>query len=347
MSMNKKTMFTYGGLALFGILGPMLFPQYTLSIAYLWMMVLMASTWDTLGGQMGYNSLGNITFFGVGMYVSAIVQISFFYDGGVGEYTSAMGSIKPEFTAAEYFWGLGLGILAAGIVGLALSLVFSSFMFGLRGPYFAIGSLGLAIAVAEVTITIDYVGGASGISMPLFPGDIEFRSTFFTIVSHFLLRWLYSTQFGLAANAIRDDEDKAEAMGIPTLAYKRIGWAIAAFFMGCIGAVAGNMAGFIDKEVAYPIPTFGIFMVAMALLGGKGTLWGPVLGAIIFHVVKEATWTYLLNLQWVALGLILIINIVYFQQGIMGWLKTKYPELFGIVVDTSNIADDDEKEVAR
>ena len=354
MSMNNKTMITYGGLALFGILGPILFPQYTLSIAYLWMMVLMASTWDTLGGQMGYNSLGNITFFGVGMYVSAIVQISFFYEGGVGEYTSAMGSIKPEFTAAEYFWGLGLGILAAGIVGLALSLVFSSFMFGLRGPYFAIGSLGLAIAVAEVTITIDYVGGASGFAMPLFPGVIEFRSTFFyircfafTIVSHFLLRWLYSTQFGLAANAIRDDEDKAEAMGIPTLAYKRIGWAIAAFFMGCIGAVAGNMAGFIDKEVAYPIPTFGIFMVAMALLGGKGTLWGPVLGAIIFHVVKEATWTYLLNLQWVALGLILIINIVYFQQGIMGWLQNKYPELFGIVVDTSNIADDDEKEAAR
>ena len=209
MTMINKTMITYAGLALFGILGPILFPQYTLSIAYLWMMVLMASTWDTLGGQMGYNSLGNITFFGVGMYVSAIVQISFFYEGGVGEYTSAMGSIKPEFTAAEYFWGLGLGILAAGIVGLALSLVFSSFMFGLRGPYFAIGSLGLAIAVAEVTITIDYVGGASGISMPLFPGDIEFRSTFFyilcfafTIVSHFLLRWLYSTQFGLAANAL-------------------------------------------------------------------------------------------------------------------------------------------------
>ena len=234
-----------------------------------------------------------------------------------------------------------------------MSLIFSSFMFGLRGPYFAIGSLGLAIATAEITITINYVGGASGISMPLFPGDIEFRSTFFyilcflfAIVSHFLLRWLYSTQFGLAANAIRDDEDKAEAMGIPTLAYKRLGWAIAAFFMGGIGAVAGNMAGFIDKEVAYPIPTFGIFMVAMALLGGKGTLWGPVLGAIIFHVVKEATWTYLLNLQWIALGLILIINIVYFQQGIMGWLQTKFPERFGIVVDTSGANDGESKETA-
>ena len=82
-------------------------------------------------------------------------------------------------------------------------------------------------------------------------------------------------------------------------------------------------------------------MVAMALLGGKGTLWGPVLGAIIFHVVKETTWTYLLNLQWIALGLILIINIVYFQQGIMGWLQTKFPERFGIVVDVSTSQDAD------
>jgi branched-chain amino acid transport system permease protein len=337
---SSKNFYIYGSLAVLGILGPLIFPNYTLSIAYLWMMVLMASTWDTLGGQMGYNSLGNITFFGVGMYISAIVQISFFYEGGVGEYTSAMGSIKPEFTDSQYFTGLGLGILAAGVVALLMSIVFSSFMFGLRGPYFAIGSLGLAIAVAEVTSSITYIGGASGISMPLFPGDIEFRSTFFYILcfgfavaAHFLLRWLYSTQFGLAINAIRDDEDKAEAMGIPTLVYKRIGWGIAAFFMGCIGAVAGNMVGFIDKEVAYPIPTFGIFMVAMVLLGGKGTLWGPVLGAIIFHVIKETTWTYLLNLQWVALGLILIINIVYFQQGIMGWLQAKFPESFGIVVD--------------
>ena len=343
---KKNTLISYAGLGLFGIFGPILFPEYTLSIAYLWMMVLMASTWDILGGQMGYNSLGNITFFGVGMYVSACVQIAFFYEGGVGEYTSAMGSIKPEFTDAEYFYGLFIGIIVAALVALAISLLLSTFMFGLRGPYFAIGSLGIAVATAELTITIDYVGGASGISMPLFPGDIEFRSTFFyilcfilTIIAHFLLRWLYSTQFGLAINAIRDDEDKAEAMGIPTLVYKRIGWGIAAVFMGAIGAIAGNMAGFIDKEVAYPIPTFGIFMVAMVLLGGKGTLWGPVVGAIIFHVVKEATWTYLLNLQWIALGLILIINIVYFQQGLMGWLQTKYPEMFGIVVDEANKAE--------
>ena len=70
------------------------------------MMVLMASTWDLLGGQMGYNSLGNIAFFGIGMYVSAIVQVSIFYPGGVAEYTSAMGSIKPEFTTSQYYYGI-------------------------------------------------------------------------------------------------------------------------------------------------------------------------------------------------------------------------------------------------
>jgi branched-chain amino acid transport system permease protein len=342
--MRRSTFITYAGLGLFGILGPILFPAYTLSIAYLWMMVLMASTWDILGGQMGYNSLGNITFFGVGMYVSAIIQISIFYEPGVGEYTSAMGAIKPEFTDQQYYWGIFLGIFGGAIAALALSLIFSTFMFGLRGPYFAIGSLGLAIAAAEITVTINYVGGASGISMPMFPGDIELRSVFFyilcfilAVLAHLVIRGMLSTQFGLAINAIRDDEDKAEAMGLPTLIYKQIGWGVTAVFMGAIGAVAGNMAGFIDKEVAYPVPTFGIFMVAMVLLGGKGTLWGPVLGAIIFHIVKETTWTYLLGWQWVTLGLILIINIVYFQQGIMGWLQSKYPEMFGIVVDQSNI----------
>ncbi len=343
--MSRNTLTLYLVLLVASIAGPLLFPAYTQQMAVLWVMVLMASTWDTLGGQMGYNSLGNITFFGAGMYIGAIVQIAMFYD--VAAYTSAFGAIKPEFTVPEYYTGLFLGILAGGIGAALLALFFGTFMFGLRGPYFAIGTLGLAVAAGQLTGTIDYIGGGSGISMPFFPGDIEVRSLFFyvlcfvlAVAAHFVLRWLYSTQFGLAINAIRDDEDKAEAMGIPTQKYKQIGWGIAAFFMGCVGAVFGNMVGFIEPvEVAFPTATFGIFMVAMALLGGKGTLWGPVLGAVLFHVIKEATWTYLLGWQWVALGLIIIINIVYFQQGIMGWLQVKYPEKFGIKVDPSTVAD--------
>ena len=322
-----------------GLAAPWFYPQYIQQMALLWIMVLMASTWDLLGGQMGYNSLGNITFFGCGMYISAVVQIAMFYD--VAAYTSAFGAIKPEFTDEQYFTGLFLGILAAGFGAMVLSYLLGFIMFGLRGPYFAIGTLGIATAAGQLMGTIDYVGGGSGISMPFFPWAVEIRALFFyglcfflAGVAHLLLRWIYSTQFGLAINAIRDDEDKAEAMGIPTLKYKQIGWAITAFFMGCIGAVFGNMVGFIEPvEVAFPVATFGIFMVAMALLGGKGTLWGPVIGAVLFHVIKETTWTYLLGWQWVALGLILIINIVYFQEGIMGWLQRKFPEFFGITID--------------
>ena len=333
-------------LAAVGILGPVFFENYIQQIAVLWIMVLMASTWDITGGQMGYNSLGNITFFGAGMYISAVVQISMGYD--VAEYTAAFGAIKVDFTDTQYFTGIALGIIAGGIGAFLIAILFGIAVFGLRGPYFAIGTLGIAVAAGQFVGTIQYLGGGSGISMPVYPGGVDQRNVFFyilcfiiTVISHIFLKWLYSTQFILAINAIRDDEDKAEAMGIPTLVYKRIGWGVAAMFMGAIGAVAGNMAGFIDKEVAYPIPTFGIFMVAMVLLGGKGTLWGPVVGAIIFHVVKETTWTYLLNLQWIALGLILIVNIVYFQQGLMGWLQTKYPEMFGIVVDDGNKADNE------
>jgi len=276
--------------------------------------------------------------------VSAVIQVSMFYD--IGLYTASYGAIKPVFTDAQYFQGLFMGIFAAGLVCVGLSLLLGTVVFGLRGPYFAIGTLGVAIAAGQIAGTIDTIGGGAGISMPFFPWDIHYRSYFFYVIcfvlaiaAHVIIRWMFSTQFGLAANAIRDDEDKAEAMGIPTLRYKQCGWALAAFFMGCIGAVFGNMVGYIEPiEVAFPAPTFGIFMVAMALLGGKGTLWGPVLGAVLFHVVKETTWTYLLGWQWVALGLILIINIVYFQQGIMGWLQTRYPERFGITVDPSSTA---------
>ena len=322
---------------------PLLFPAYVQQMAILWVMVLMASSWDILGGQMGYNSLGNIAFFGVGMYVSAIVQISMFYD--VASYTSAFGEILPQFTTTQYFAGIYLGILAGGIAAAIFSFCLGFIVFGLRGPYFAIGTLGVAIAAGQLAATIDYIGAGSGISMPFYPGDIRVRALFFYFLCfalaaalHLLLRWMYSTQFGLAINAIRDDEDKAEAMGIPTFIYKQIGWAVAAFFMGCTGAVFGNMVSFIEPiEVAFPVVTFGIFMVAMALLGGKGTLWGPVLGAFLFHVIKETTWTYLLGWQWVALGAILVVNIVYFQEGIMGWLMRKFPEWFGITVDESKL----------
>ncbi len=341
----SRELLLQGVVLAFGLVAPFVFPNYTFQISVLWVMVLFALTWDTMGGQMGYNSLGNIFFFGAGMYVCAVVQIGLFYD--VGEYTSAFGAVKVDFTPAQYFTGLAVGLVAAAVFSALFAVVFGRIVFGLRGPYFAIGTLGVAIAAGELVGAWIWLGGGGGISMPTYPGGPDERAWLFyylclfsALATFLFLRWLYSTRFGLAINAIRDDEEKAEAMGIHTNRYKTVAWSISAFFLGISGGIFGNMTGFIEPlEVAFPTVTFGIFMVLMALLGGKGTLWGPVLGATLFHVIKEVTWTHLLGWQWVALGLLIIINVVYFQQGILGWAQEKWPEFFGIKVEEADLAE--------
>ncbi len=344
MTAQTRRLLGYAALVAFGIIAPALFPNYMFQLALLWVMILFALTWDIMGGQMGYNSLGNIFFFGAGMYISAIVQVGWIVKDKaytIGEYTAHFGAAKIDFTPDVYFTGLALGIAAAAVGCVIFAVLLGRVVFGLRGPYFAIGTLGIALAAGELIGTWDWVGGGGGISIPVYPGGPEARSRLFyyicfalAVATFVFLRWLYSTRFGLAINAIRDDEEKAEAMGIHTARYKTIAWSAAAFFLGMSGAVFGNMTGFIEPlEVAFPTVTFGIFMVVMTLLGGKGTLWGPVIGATVFHIIKEATWTYMLGWQWVALGALIIVNIVFFQQGILGWARDKWPERFGIVVE--------------
>ena len=328
-----------------GIAAPFVFSNYTMQFSVLWVMILFSITWDVLGGQMGYNSLGNIFFFGAGMYITVVVQVGLYYD--VAQYTAPSGAIRIDFTEQQYFTGLALGLVAAALASVVFAVVFGWVVFGLRGPYFAIGTLGVALAAGELAGTWDYIGGGGGIAVPKYPGDqdtlsfIFYMLTFVAAVATFLtMKWVYSTRFGLAINAIRDDEEKAEGMGIHTKRYKTIAWAISAFFLGISGGIFGNMIGFIEPlEVAFPTVTFGIFMVVMALLGGKGTLWGPVVGAVLFQTFKELTWIYLLGWQWVALGTLIIVVVVFFQQGVVGWVQEKWPEKFGIVIDDRALAE--------
>jgi len=304
----------------FGLAAPVLAPAYRSQMAFLWVMVVFALTWDLLGGQMGYNSFGNILFFGVGMYACVVVQRDLHL-----VYYSAL------------FLGMGVG----AVLAVAVAALIGSGLLGLRGHYFAIGTLGIGIAAGELAGGWDFVGGGGGMVPPLFPGALGGRETFFYYLSFALavitfpvLRWLYSGRFGLAINAIRDDEDKAEAMGLRTTQYKTTAWCVSAFFLGLMGGVVGNLVGFIDpREVAFAGSTFGVWMVLMAILGGKGTLWGPVLGAVIFHVTKELFWTYLLGWQRVALGLLIVVIVVFFPRGILGWARERWPERFGHGVD--------------
>lgn len=323
---------------------PFAFPGYTTTASVLLLMVVFALAWDVQGGQMGYNSLGNVFFFGAGMYISAVFQIGLWTD--VGAYTRPDGLVKATFTAQQYFIGLGVGFIASGILSAVLAIAFGWIVFGLRGPYFAIGSWGVAVAAGELLSTVDWVGGGGGIAMPAFPGDPDFRKLLFyymmlavAVATFTFLRWLYTTRFGLALNAIRDDEEKAEAMGIHTTRYKTLAWTISAFFLGFSGAIFGNIVAFIDpRNVAFPTLTFGIYMVLMVLLGGKGTLWGPIIGAVVFYVIKEVTWTYFLGWQNIVLGGLIIVIVIVFEQGIVGSIKSWRPEWFGIrIVDRDEL----------
>ena len=350
MTKTRNAAILYGSILVAGLAAPFVFPDYVTQIAMLWMMILFALTWDIVGGQMGYNSLGNIFFFGAGMYISAVVQISIFTD--VRDYTAARGGEQLVLDYGDYFFSSAIGLVASAIGCVILAILIGRVMFGMRGPYFAIGTLGIALSARELFSTWDFVGGGTGIAMPVYPGMpdemslVVYVGYFGLAVATFLtVKWLYSTRFGLAINAIRDDEEKAEAMGIHTMRYKLIAWSVSAFFLGMAGAIFGARTGYVEPmEVAFPTVTFGIFMVVMSLLGGKGTLWGPVIGATVFHIIKEVTWTYLLGWQWVALGALIIVNVVFFQQGIMGWVQEKWPELFGIEVET--VPADGEEEAA-
>ena len=318
---------------------PWVLPAYLTQFAFLWIMILFALTWDVVGGQMGYNSFGNVLFFGVGMYVTAMIQVGLFVD--IGAYTAASGAVSLNLTPEQYFGGLFLGLGAAGIAAAVAAAVLGAGILGVRGHYFAIATLGLGIAAGEIASGWELVGAGSGMVTPLYPGGVGGREVFFyylavavTIVTFLVLRRLYAGRFGLAINAIRDDEDKAEAMGLHTTRYKTMAWCVSALFLGVAGGIVGNIVGFIDpRDVAFAGATYGVWMVLMAILGGKGTLWGPVVGAVVFHVTQELFWTYLLGWQRVALGLLIVVIVVFFPEGILGWARERWPARFGAAVD--------------
>ena len=108
--MNKNTLL-YAGLIIFGLVGAFIFPAYKLQLSFLYILIVLAMTWDVQGGQMGYNTFGNILFFGIGMYICSSVQIGMFFD--LGEWTDAGGEKTFVHTTPQFFQGFGVGILLA------------------------------------------------------------------------------------------------------------------------------------------------------------------------------------------------------------------------------------------
>lgn len=344
MTTTQKKLVFYCFILIVSLAVPWVLPAFQTQLAFLWVMVLFALTWDLVGGQMGYTSFGNIVFFGIGMYVTAVIQRNMHFD--IEEYVHVAGRVDL-LTPGEYLAGLFLGMGLAGIVAVVTAALLGALILGMgmRGQYFGICTLGLGVAAGEIANGWEYIGAGSGMVTPVFPDALGERGVFFYYIFFFLagvtfitLRWLYSSRFGLAINAIRDDEDKAEAMGIHTSRYKIVAWCVSALFLSIAGGGVGHLVGFIDPtEVAFAGATFGVWMILMAILGGKGTLWGPVIGAVIFHITQEIFWTYLFGWQRVAMGALIVAIVVFFPQGILGWVRDRWPKRFGHWVEEREI----------
>jgi len=284
------------------------------SLTYFFLLVkfyVLTQCFNLIAGYVGYVSFGHVVFFGIGGYIAAIL-------------TWKAGFIGPYFYFALIISGVGTAALAA-LLGYPL--------LKLRGAYFAIATLALneVLKIIMYNIPEDYGGGAFGIPLP----QVRAPNTgYYGMLTVALLIMLVTyllivrSKYGIILKAIREDEDAAMVMGINAAKYKVIAFALSAFFMGLAGGIDLQFSSYIYPEAAFKIDT-SIQMIVMTMLGGSGTILGPLLGATILYTIGDYVWAMLPFSHLVMLGLILVVTVLFMSRGILGTLEDKVPALRG------------------
>ena len=234
---------------------------------------MLAQAWNILAGYCGQVSLGNAVFFGIGAYASAVLVMS---------------------------WGLSpwLGML----VGMALAVLVSQAIgfpcFRLRGHYFAIATIAIGEIVQTIMINWDALGGARGIWLPIRPETlVNFQFHKAKWPYYYIALGLFAAVFALTAlversrlgfyfRAIREDPEAAASLGVPLTRYKLLAIALSAAFTALGGTFYAQYVLFIDPESVFPL-SLSILVCLVAVLGGVGSLWGPLVGAAILIPLSE------------------------------------------------------------
>jgi len=257
---------------------------------------ILAQSWDWLDGKAGYTNLGHFAFFGVGAYAFAILSSK-----GVAIY-----------------WGIAAGALAAMITALVLSFP----LFRLRGNYFAFATLALLPLFEILAFNLtDITKGADGIPLSL-PRQINLLYGLLlggALAAVAVSFWLDRSRFGFALKAIRNDEQVAETSGIRIFPMKCAVFMLGSAFAGFAGAIQAWYLGYIDPPTVFGLDV-ALIPIAMALFGGSGLIWGPLVGVLILGTVHDLLLTHLPVLQTTAYGL-LVLLIGRFLPG--GLLRTK------------------------
>jgi branched-chain amino acid transport system permease protein len=258
----------------------------------LFMLAVLAESWNIIGGFTGYASFGNVAFFGIGAYTTGVLL---------------SGAILP----------FALALPAGGLLAMAFAAVVGMPILRLKGHYFAIATLGVAETMREIVYNLKITGGGTGLTMPITKSPLPFFYLMLAILAAVTLLnwWLSESRFGYGLVAIREDEDAASAMGINTTLYKTIAFAMSGGFAGLAGGVFAYWITFIDPDGVFKV-IVTIQMIIMAVFGGAGTIVGPLLGALVLSTVSELLSTQLVTLAELSNGLIVILVVLFMPRGL-------------------------------
>jgi branched-chain amino acid transport system permease protein len=282
-------------------------PFYERMGALVLLYAISASAWNLIGGYAGQISVGHAVFFGTGAYTALFV----FNQWGL-----------PPVT------GIPLGIL----ISILIAIVIGMPTFRLRGHYFAMATIAVAELVRILVANWPLVGAALGLGGPMVPRtwlDLSFRSPipyyymFLAVLA--LLLWttwqIERSRMGYYLRSIKEDERAARSLGVPVRRYKLYTYMLSASFTALAGALYALMVGFIDPDSGFGI-LISVEMIIMAALGGAGTLFGPLLGALILVPLKETTNTLFggagTGITYVVYGGIIMLLARYRPRGLMG-----------------------------
>ncbi len=216
--------------------------------------------------------------------------------------------------------------LAGGVGAVVLALVIGWPCLRLKGPYFAIAMLGLnEVLRVAVSYFEGLTGGGSGLSLPALYASVPiyYAMGLMALAVTGLAYVIVTSRFGLRLMTIREDEVAAEAMGIDTFRYKLYAFLLSAVGPGIVGGLAARDQSYIEPISVFPL-IMTITMIVMVLFGGKGTIWGPVLGAVLLFTLQEMIWARFIYLHQLLFGAIIITVVLLMPRGILGVLQQKY-----------------------
>ena len=278
------------------VIAPTLVSAYTTSLLMaILMYAALAQSWTMFSGSTGYISLATSAFFGLGAYVTALLDGRF---------------------------PLPVAMMIAALINFVLVFAVASAGLRLKGPYFAILTFGLSelMAHSALWLELEMFGTRGRMLMPVKPEVVYYSLLVIALVVFLTAYFVKRSRFGLALRSIGQDEERAETLGINTTFIKLIGFALSAALIGAVGAAVTPRWTYLDPYIAFnALITFQT--IIMSRVGGMGSLYGPLLGAAVLASLSELFLTRFPYHYMIMLGTVLIVIILFLPDGLSGLIE--------------------------